>query len=352
LKIKRLIASFFFLILTLITIRPGEQAVPVRGSEAVVASNDMGIDLRETLVQAILRAKSSITLSIYSISDREIIAALRKQADAGVIVKVICDSSVSIEGLQRLGDKAKIVIRESGGLMHQKILVIDHEEVWIGSANMTGDSLREHRNLMIGFYEEKMAVDLEKGLGRSPVYGFYQVGGQQVEMRMLPDKGAALDRVAEMIRGAKKSVRVAMFTWTHPKLTGEIIAAHARGVRVKVILDTRQVYAIKAKAIGQMYQAGVDVSVNKGGELLHHKFAVIDSALVMGSANWTKAAFEVNDEIVMIWQEMTAGQKGAVEKIWRAVERGARPIGETNAPGIGGPGGGSGGAGGAGGGEL
>lgn len=36
------------------------------------------------------------------------------------------------------------------------------------------------------------------------------------------------------------------------------------------------------------------------GMQLHHKFAIIDDAVVTGSANWTKAAWTKNHEVVAV----------------------------------------------------
>ena len=46
--------------------------------------------------------------------------------------------------------------------MHRKVLLVDGEEVWLGSANMTRDSLRMHGNLMVGIKDPAVGNSWKK----------------------------------------------------------------------------------------------------------------------------------------------------------------------------------------------
>jgi len=77
--------------------------------------------------------------------------------------------------------------------MHQKIIVIDHKMVFIGSANMTPTSLRMHDNLVAGFVSEPIAQFLEKHKPFTPGYFRTKIARQDVELWLLPDpRGHAL----------------------------------------------------------------------------------------------------------------------------------------------------------------
>ena len=41
--------------------------------------------------------------------------------------------------------------------MHQKVIVIDKKQIWLGSANLTNESLNLHNNLVSGLYHPDIA---------------------------------------------------------------------------------------------------------------------------------------------------------------------------------------------------
>ena len=75
------------------------------------------------------------------------------------------------------------------------------------------------------------------------------VGGQEIELWLLPDpRGHALQDLRKKIRYAHKTLQIALFTFTHPALIDELIAAHKRGVFVTLIIDMHS-------ALGASFQA-------------------------------------------------------------------------------------------------
>src|SRR5260221_2800627 len=81
-------------------------------------SNQTHDDLRKTLTDAILHAKTTITCIIYSLSDDEIIYALKKQSETGVDVLIVCDAVATQDAHKKLGSKVKLVPVRKKGLMH------------------------------------------------------------------------------------------------------------------------------------------------------------------------------------------------------------------------------------------
>src|ERR1700722_20532671 len=115
--------------------------LPSSDDPPTLYSNQIRDDLEMTLASAIRQAKRSVLLIIYTLTDESIIQALKeKSEESGIVVKVICDGKVCPFVERKLGSRVHIVKRFGDGLMHQKILVIDAAQVWIGSANMTAES--------------------------------------------------------------------------------------------------------------------------------------------------------------------------------------------------------------------
>jgi cardiolipin synthase A/B len=272
-------------------------------------------DNLETLfTEAIEKAKHSIFLVMYSLSDERVIKALNEQAQRGVAVCVMHDLSTHQTGFQKLVPKIENKGIKQGGLMHQKILIVDEEKVWIGSANWTTESLKLHDNLVVGLIDRGFA----KGILNGKPFMSLNSGSQQIEYWDLPTMGKeGLERLIELMDGAQKTIKVAMFTWTHPDLATAAIRAHQRGVEVQIVHDLGQANGICSKTVMRLVKAGIPVKISSGLGLLHHKFAWIDeNFLVNGSANWTRSAFTKNRDCFLILHRLTPLQNAKLKVLW------------------------------------
>lgn len=290
-------------------------------------------DLRQVLVHAIQKAKNEIVLIIYALNDEQIIRALREKAMEGVKIKIICDAKASARADKKLGKQIQIIKRQSPGLMHLKILVIDSIQTWIGSANFTTDSLRIHGNLLMGFHHEKLADAILQKAHQMPPFELppavpnaeFQIGTQRMELWFLPDNPEGVGAVKKAIGTAKKSLRVAMFTWTRYDLAREIIAAQKKRITASVVVDYLSGKGASANAVDLMHRAGVPVRLSDSKGLLHYKFLYIDQCtLVHGSANWTLAAFTKNDDCFIILYDLNEPQKRFMESLWGTISAESR----------------------------
>ncbi|MBA2728874.1 MAG: hypothetical protein H0U49_11970 [Parachlamydiaceae bacterium] len=297
---------------------------------SLLYSTETRDDLGLTMSRAIDQAKESVTLVIYTITDPAIIKSLKNKSLENCSVKVICDAKTSPDIEQALGTNVKVIKRFIDGLMHQKILIIDGQQTWIGSANMTGASLRHHNNLVTAIDSQALALaaiakaNSYTSTDRLATLGHhtFTVGGQKLELSFLPDDNAALQRIKNLIASAKKTLRIAMFTWTRIDLAQAVIDAQKRGVEVQVAVDSNSAAGASAKVVELLKKGGVPIKFNRGGaSLLHHKFMYIDSkTLVNGSANWTKAAFEKNDDCFIIMHDLTEEQSEFMNRLWKIID--------------------------------
>ncbi len=300
---------------------------PERGQIAFFA-NQVDDNLEQTVITSIQNAKKSVLLLIYSLTDKAVLDALKQKSLEGVKVKVICDAKASPYVTQRLGPSVDLLRRFSPGIMHQKILVIDEKEVLIGSANMTGESLQMHANLIVALQCPELAAMILSKATTMTEYDVcpaipqqeFTVAGQRLEMWFLPDHPGAVTRIRQLIRSAEKTVRVAMFTWTRYDLAKAVIEAKNRGVDVQVVIDRYAGSGSSAVIVSILQKAGVDIGLSVGAPLFHHKFLYIDrKVLVNGSANWTKAAFTKNDDCFIILHDLTESQIERMDKLWDAI---------------------------------
>lgn len=306
-----------------------------RGEVAVLYANQTNHDLTNSYASAIAGAQKSVFLNVYTLTDPTIIKALRKKSEEGVDVRVITDAKESSYVTSKLGSSVSMIRRFSEGRMHQKILVIDGQESWIGSANMTSESLRMHGNLvsvinsapMSELLQTKALAMAEKGNRSSFPHEEFTIAGQLIELWFLPDDQQAVRRIKEIIRSAQKSIRIAMFTWTRMDFAHAAIDAANRGIDVEVVIDSNQGKGASARIVDLLKNSKVRVALSRGGPLLHHKFLFIDNTmLVNGSANWTRDAFYKNDECFLVIHNLTLTQQKQMDSLWNVISKESIPV--------------------------
>jgi phosphatidylserine/phosphatidylglycerophosphate/cardiolipin synthase-like enzyme len=294
--------------------------LPSCKNPVVLYSNQLRQDLKITLLKAIETAQSSLFVVMFGLSDPSILEALETKAKSSAKVKLFYDlrSSHLIQS-----PYFQTETTEKSGLMHQKIVVIDNKLVFLGSANLTSTSLDMHSNLLAGFYSPALADFLSQRAPHSQGLSFSTyAGSQKIELFLLPDtKKEALRALLGLIRKARTSLHLAMFTLTHPALTDSLIEAKKRGLRVTVIVDARSALGASAKSIRKLKQAGLKVLFSGGIELLHYKHLIIDDQiLVSGSTNWTKAAFQKNHDCFFVLHNLKSRQVSFLKKLEKALE--------------------------------
>jgi len=308
--------------------------LPQSEEAPLLYANQVEKDLAQSLTQAIAGAKKSVVLLVYTLTDQRIIQALNKKAAEGVDVEVVVDGRASPYADRKLSKDIKLLKRFSDGLMHLKVLVIDESQVFIGSANMTSDSLHMHGNLVTALVNPALAQYILQKARSMPVDGLgkafrketFTFGNQQLEIWFLPDNPDAIHRLKQLMREAKKSIQIAMFTWTRRDLAQEVVDAKKRGVNVQVVLDHYAGKGAGAAILKILTQNDIDVRMSQGGALLHHKCMVVDGeTLVNGSANWTKAAFTQNDDCFIVLHNLTEEQRKTLENLWQVLRNESRP---------------------------
>jgi phosphatidylserine/phosphatidylglycerophosphate/cardiolipin synthase-like enzyme len=106
--------------------------------------------------------------------------------------------------------------------------------------------------------------------------------------------------IARHIDLARKTIDVCVFTITDDRLTGSLLAAHGRGVRVRLVTDNDK-SADLGSDVERLGRGGVAVRVDRSPFHMHHKFAIFDGAtLINGSYNWTRGASRDNEENLIV----------------------------------------------------
>lgn len=241
-----------------------------------------------------------------------------------------------------LGDRCLLAAHSSrepldGGsaIMHNKFFVVDGRYIWTGSTNVSDTGTGGYNaNLVTVIDSRKLAAAYLRELDQMYEYGRYheakksagvqtfEVGESTVELLFSPQDSPIRERVRPLIKGATERIDIAVFYLTHKHLTADLIDAHLRGVKVRVIID--------ATAAGNGFTkhellraVGIPVKVENWGGKMHMKSAMIDGKTVItGSMNWTTAGDDTNDEnVVIVHDESLAAQYGEFfDGLWSQID--------------------------------
>ncbi|MDN3507463.1 MAG: phospholipase D-like domain-containing protein [Simkaniaceae bacterium] len=231
------------------------------------------------------RAKTSIELRTYTLSDPAVIAALVGAKKRGLRVSIETDpSSPRLTDLPWTHPKCR-------GLMHEKIAIFDGHLTLLGSANLSETSLATDHNRVIAVESQELANTL-----RSETSPFsLKIGKYQINGYRLPNP-QAIAPIADLLDHAESSIELSMYTFTEKSLIQKVVDAHNRGIQLKIYLDRNSYPAIK-----RFSDENVPFLLGKPYPLQHNKFANIDNKIfIIGSANWTNAAFNKNKDYYLI----------------------------------------------------
>ena len=282
--------------------------------------------LNELTVKLLDAARTSIDVSIYSVTMQDTVQALVRARDRGVKVRLIIDESHvypkmdgQIKGLIDGGGIDIRTLRGTGtwGVNHNKIVVLDRSAVTTGSYNWTfGATFSNCENMLVarqpvyvaGYaaYFEWMwsrARSLKDGPMPQLEQGYYGpppqdpgsiavLNGVSVPAFLFSPGSKTEDRLASLIDAAKVSLDAVTFTFSSQALVDAVLRAHQRGLKVRFMMDINM--ARDSGFARQLADAGVPFRwrgglTEKGA--MHSKYAVLDGQiLATGSFNWTSNA--------------------------------------------------------------
>ena len=267
------------------------------------------------LAEAIDNARLSVDLAVYSMSLWSIRDALLDAHHRGVQVRIVMESGNMDRAVpQELLDAGVPVIGDRReGLMHDKFVIIDRSELWLGSMNFTVGGGYEDNNNLMRFHSQKlienyqtefdeMFVDDHFGkdtVADTPNPSTY-VNGTLIETYFSPDDGVS-DVIIELINNAEESIFFMAFSFTSDPISEAIQARAEEGVVVAGVMDESQINSNQGGEYDVFAQAGFDIRKDGTEGLMHHKVFIIDERIVItGSYNFSRSAEERNDENILV----------------------------------------------------
>jgi phosphatidylserine/phosphatidylglycerophosphate/cardiolipin synthase-like enzyme len=267
------------------------------------------------LIEAIGAAQQSIDIAIYNLTIEAMGDALIAAHRRGVVVRLVMESEAMErpvpqrllrEGIPIQGDNRE-------GLMHNKFVVIDGQEVWSGSLNFSPGAVNNDFNNLVRLRSQRMAQNYSVAFNEMFVEGLFgpskrantpyprvDIDGTLVEVYFSPDDGVA-SYVADAVGAANTSIDFMVYSFTSDEIGAAVRERAADGVQVRGVFDASQRQSNIGTEFDPMQAAGLDVRLDGISGLLHHKVIIIDGRTVItGSYNFSANAERNNDENLLI----------------------------------------------------
>jgi phosphatidylserine/phosphatidylglycerophosphate/cardiolipin synthase-like enzyme len=282
-----------------------------------------GVDNK--IINDINNASLSIDMAMYYLTNRYITKALILAHHRGVKVRVITDDKKIKATRYKELIRANIEVvsdNNSKALMHNKILIIDHRVVWIGSGNFTVYAFYRNHDNFIRIANSSVAKYYEKKFTKlynhdtKPIEPYLS---KDIEIYFAPDSDIE-KRLLARINHAKHSIYFLVYAFTNQKIAKALVNAHHRGVVVKGVFDKAQDKYQKYSRYGWLKSKGLLVKYDKNRYKLHHKVIIIDEKVVVtGSYNFTNKANKINAENIMVIKSRVVAKSyiNEFEKIYK-----------------------------------
>lgn len=237
------------------------------------------------------------------------------------------------------------------GLMHHKFMVVDGKTTVVSTANFTmscihGDMLtpqsRGNANSMVVVQSSEFANLFHQefaqlwGNGRRGNFGHNKayrgpqtvmVRGIRLTVQFSPTsqrfnwEESVNGLIAAHLSRATQSIKAALFVLSDQRLSDVMERRQDAGAKIGVIIEPKFAYREYSELLDLMGLSMLNPKCNyepdnrpwkrpvheagyanmPKGDMLHHKFAVIDrKVVVMGSQNWSDAANYINDETLIV----------------------------------------------------
>ena len=267
------------------------------------------------IVEAIDDARLSIDVAAYSLSLNSVRNALLRAHDRGVTVRIVMETgNMDRSDPQILIDAGVPIIGDNlQGLMHDKFIVIDKSEVWLGAMNFTDSGTYEDNNNMMRIHSTKIAEDYsvefnemfaDNKFGPNVVAKTpnptVTIDDTRIDIYFSPDDGV-LNALTSLLNGARESIHFLAFSFTSNEL-GVIVREKAEaGLTIAGVMDEEQISSNQGTEFDPFKQANLDVRIDGNAGQMHHKVFIVDEKIVvLGSYNFSQSAEEKNDENLII----------------------------------------------------
>lgn len=309
-------------------------------------NNSCTTNVCKEFINLVDNAENSIDIAIYGYENIDrVTEALVKAKNRGVKIRYIYDENSNGESnyytcnniIKQISDQFRSdksdSVSQSNMLMHNKFVIFDNKIVYTGSMNFskTGFSgydyndvavinSKEIAQLYTNEFEQMLAGKFHNKKQQNNPANKFQVGNSNIEIYFSPQDKSSL-RIVQLIKNAQKYVYVPTFLITHTEISKELIAAHKRGIDIKILMDANNVYTKNTKH-QVLRENGIPVKIENYAGKLHSKTMIIDDKyIIMGSMNFSNSGENKNDEntIIITNPRLAQSYKNFFNYLWEII---------------------------------
>ncbi len=274
---------------------------------------------------SLIDKSKSVHCSVYEIDYPPVYELLNSKAKLGNDIRIIMDDD-QFNGVRKeydknlqmnslidyLYDKNLIRLDNSSGYMHNKFCIFDNNVVWVGSFNFIKNDLLYNNNNVIIFYDSNL-YPLFNSEFDEQWNGIFNKGEQSYSQSSYPKayfcpEDNCVAKYLEELSKAKERVWCMFFSFTQDDLGAKLVELKKNNVNIKVIFESSQ--NSQYSEYNLLKQNGIESIIDKNPKLMHNKFCLIDSNIVItGSMNPSKRSQELNDESIVIVNDYNINKK-------------------------------------------
>ena len=130
-------------------------------------------------------------------------------------------------------------------------------------------------------------------------------------------------KISSLLGQARRTADICVFTITDDRITADILAAHERGLAIRIISDDDKAYD-EGSDVTRLARAGVELCVDESEAHMHHKFAIFDRRILLtGSYNWTRSAARYNRENLMVSDDgkLVGAYQRNFDELWQTLAK-------------------------------
>ena len=136
-------------------------------------------------------------------------------------------------------------------------------------------------------------------------------------------KGGCSTLAIQTINKAEHTIEAAIYCFNAESIADALIAAHKRGVQVRIVADRSQ-RNVKNGQLARLYRKKIPIRLASGVKIMHNKTLVIDGRWVLtGSFNWTRPAEQNNAENLLCIKsdELSKQYQNDWQKHWKKAKQ-------------------------------
>lgn len=258
------------------------------------------------LIEELDAARDSISIEIYLLTDDDILSALFRARDRGVIVRILLEKDPYGGSNQQPEIFATL---HEGGIQvrwnpaakrfsHIKMIVIDQRVALIMNLNLTYSALTKNRELAVVTTDPAL-VDHAARIFENDWEG--KDGSIPGPLIVSPDTSRST--ILGLVDQSTTTLDIYAEVITDKEFVAAVESALARGVRVRIIMTQAYGQDMRTEPVGALVRLGAQLHT-LASPYIHAKLIMVDGReAFIGSQNYTSTSMDQNREVGIIVSE-------------------------------------------------